>query len=236
MTDPRARLTTAPGIGPLELSDTSATLCPIELSPDVTEVSTGEPSNAKPKLLVVQDGQELPTVVIADEADPRKQETWLSLPRPPVQPVSDSGWPQAEVVLMTSQRPPMLPARSWRVPALLFAFAGALLLLGFARLASHRVVLDSAAVRAAQPMSGASLESPLALRKIAPAVSVTALPAERPVPALNAPSVASVGAVHGVPPRVLAAHLNEQKPNLTRAVSEAAPSASVPDKPKRAIY
>ena len=240
MTDPRARLTTDPGIGPLDPADTSTTLCAIE--PIAPEQEAAEPSwgvldTAKPRLLLVpEDERELATVVISDEIDPRTLETQLSLPPPPRVPVSDSGWPQAEIVLMTSQRPPpMLPPGRWRTPALLFALTGVLLLVGLARLVSEHAAAQRAALGAVPPAVGTLLKSPRVRAMVSRTAQVAVL---APGSVASAPAVSAVAIAPSAPPvRVGAPHLGSPKPNLVHDVSaEAPPSAPVSEKPKRAIY
>ena len=248
MRDPRARVTTDPGIGPLDPAETSATLCalapiaPIAPADDAAEPSSGAPDTAKPRLLLVpEDDRELATVVISGENDPRTLETQLSLPAPPRLPVSDSGWPQAEVVLMTSQRPPpMLPPRHWRTPALLFALTGVLLLVALARLVSDRAAAQRTALGAAQPAVGASLSSPRVRAMVSRPAPVPVQAPGTVASASSLPVNAALLVPSSSPMRVAAPHLGSAKPNLPNLVhdvaAEALPSAPDPEKPKRAIY
>jgi hypothetical protein len=226
-------LTTDPGIGPVDLGDTSATLHALEAAEEV------EPDAVylQPQALVaasLHKTLELQTVKLSDDIDPRKLATQLSMQRGPAVPPFDSGWPPADVVLTSSQRP-SAPSRRWRVPALLLTLLGALLLLVLARAAWRPAGAGNATASAVRPAVGASL---------APAIAAKSPAGREPVATAANPAGASVQASSIAPPSLtperaaLPAHHEHGavKPSSLPAASSPALAASSSAKPKRAIY
>ena len=96
MTDQRNRVTTDPGLGPVEIEHPS-TLRSIAAADPVETDSAGAPVYYEPKLLnAVSDHKtlELETVKLARDIDPRKLPTELTLRRPVlhVVPASETSW------------------------------------------------------------------------------------------------------------------------------------------------
>ena len=264
MTDPRDRLSTDPGIGPVDLGDKSATLRPLEIVEEEVYESPDVSVYCEPKPLVAASEHrtlEIATVKLAQDIDPRRLPTEVRGLRTPSAPRVDSGWPQADLVLTSSQRP-AAPPRRWRGPVALFALLGALLLLVVARGASQRKAaqVDAlSAARRAQPTPAA----PVALARVAPSlVAPTPVALTAPPVALTAPPVALTAPSAVLTPAPSAAsssasgvsaarsvHVAPAKPTHTPVVAHAvvkpssaslangpAVSESTPAKPKRAIY
>ncbi len=231
MTDQRDRVTTDPGLGPID-PDNSATLRSIENAVEVEPDGASYYFEAKP-LVPVSDHRtlEMQTVKLSDEIDPRKLPTELSLPRSPTPPRYDSGWPQAEVVLTSTQRP--APLRRWRVPAVLLTLLGGLLLLVLGRAIAQRASNPSGIAVAPQTVAAPQLApvQPIAVLA-APAASVSAVPSAAPVLSAAAPN-----AVHAAPAPPAVTKLSHASPKATLQASASTPlNASVSTKPKRAIY
>jgi hypothetical protein len=237
VTDQRERVSTDPGIGPVE-ADNSATLGSIEAAVEVEPDGASLYYEPKP-LIAISDHRtlEMETVKLSQDIDPRKLATELSLPRSPVPPRYDSGWPQAEVVLTSSQRPAP-PARRWRVPALLLGVLVALLLLVLARgsaqhsaeqSAASSLRVETVAPPAAKPAAVVPAASPAPSAALL-AVSVAPLPSAAPAPSASAAS-------HIAAPAVVVAHhaAAALKASAPWSANSSAPSAPTV-KPKRAIY
>jgi hypothetical protein len=233
VTDKRERVSTDPGLGPLEPPGPS-TLRSIEAAEDLSSVSPNAPVYYEPSPLVaVSDHKtlEVETVKLAENIDPRKLATEMRLGRvPSLVPPSDSGWPPQTA--LSSSTPPDRPSRRRRAPLVLCALLGVLFVLVLARVAARRpasVVGTSsptAAVAApAAPPQLASAEVPAAPT---PAVADTAVTAAAPE--------ASAEPAHTETKRATSnARQRSAKANSQSAAREplAAPSSS---KPKRAIY
>lgn len=141
MTDQRDRVSTDPGIGPIDVNDCS-TLRSIAAAEEIEPDGASLYYEPKP-LISISDHKtlEVATVRLSEDIDPRRLRTELSLSRSPAPPRYESGWPQAEVVLTRSERPTP-PKHRWRVPALMFAVLGALLALMVARRVLHQVPVE----------------------------------------------------------------------------------------------
>jgi hypothetical protein len=200
VTDQRERVSTDPGIGPIN-ADNTTTLRSIEAAVEV------EPDGASlyyepGPLVAVSDHRtlEMETVKLSQEIDPRRRPTELSLPRSPIPPRFDSGWPQADLVLTSSQRPAASPPRRWRVPALLFGVLLALLMLVLARSAMHRAAAQNAAasirIEPATVPPPALKRGPVAVNAAQPVANVTPTSSAQPVasaePASSGQPAASV--------------------------------------------
>ncbi|MEO6602722.1 MAG: hypothetical protein ABIQ16_22755 [Polyangiaceae bacterium] len=246
MTDQRERVSTDPGIGPID--ESTATLRSIR--EDVEVEPDGASLYYEPKPLVaISDHRtlEMETVKLSQDIDPRKLATELSLPRSPPPPRYDSGWPQAEVVLTSSQRPAP-PVRRWRVPALLFGVLVALLLLVLARSSAQRSAEQSAgsaphAEAVAVPGAVAVVVRPTASAVSSSALTAASadLPADSaapsaPSPSAAPPSSASTVSHSSAPEAVLAvAHRAALKASPQPSATSSALSEPAA-KPKRAIY
>jgi len=238
VTDPRDKVSTDPGIGPVDLADGN---------PSQVDIATALDSAAlyyQPQLLIpVSDHKtlELETIKLSDEIDPRKQVTELRLPRSPLPPPFDSGWPPADVVLTSSQRP-QAPARRWRTPLVLFGLLGALLLLVVARAVAHRNALTKQTASAARPVPVVLLTLPVSSERApkskAPTVATSgaAIPpsAAAPAPALTPTSVAASSVAPVRAGSALSHGAPKSTPPLTTTSTALPASASA--KPKRAIY
>jgi hypothetical protein len=247
VTDKRDRISTDPGLGPIEPPGPS-TLRSLEVVEDAG-ISPNAPVYYEPLPLVAVSNHktlEIETVKLAEDIDPRKLVTELRLHRPPAFiPASDSGWPP-ETALSSSQ-PPAGPVRRWRTPVVLLSLLAALLLLVLARAVSRRST--AGAVSAAHGALSAAPAAPVALL---PASAATQSSAPVAPVAVTAPSIASVPDTAPTDPVAAPAgpvaaataaaaraplappHLVKQSPPPSASnASLAAPSAS---KPKRAIY
>jgi hypothetical protein len=173
VTDQRNRVTTDPGLGPVELEHQSTLRSIVAADPIAADEDPGALVYYEPKPLhAVSDHKtlELETVKLAKDIDPRKLPTELKLRRPvlhvlpasdpnwpaPVAPpeagwtppLFDSGWPPPETVLTTSQPPQAARRRSF-VPLVLFALLGAAVLIVLGATARRRTAASaSAALRA----------------------------------------------------------------------------------------
>jgi hypothetical protein len=253
VTDQRERVSTDPGIGPVD-ADNTATLRSIEAAVEIEPDGASLYYEPLP-LRAVSDHRtlEMETVKLAQEIDPRKLQTELSLPRSPVPPRYDSGWPQADLVLTSSQRPAP-PRRRWRLPVLLLGVLVALLTLVLARSAAQRTTEQNAAsalrtevvalpAPAPQPVPVAPVASvpPVAASaaaSAAPTSSAVSAPTSSAVsaPTSSAVSAPSTSAVSRASAPVLAAP-HHAAPKLSAAPSASNPAPSAPTaKPKRAIY
>ncbi len=244
MTDKREKISTDPGLGPLDPPGPS-TLRSIEVAEDLSSVSPNAPVYFEPAPLVaVSDHKtlEVETVKLAENIDPRKLATEMRLGRvsSSLVPPSDSGWPP-ETALTSSQPPDGLGRRRWRTPLVLVALLGALLVLVLARATARR---SAAAVSASGAVS-ASVVAPEALGAPPPAAIAVA---DSAAPTVAAPGTSAQPAAIAAPRPTLAppahnestraasnARQHSAKPNPQLVAHEplAAPSSS---KPKRAIY
>jgi len=179
VTDPRNRVTTDPGLGPVEREHASTLRSMTAADPVPDDEIPGAPVYYEPKPLhAVSEHKtlELETVKIARDIDPRKLPTELKLRRPvlhvlpasdPLWPAPaplplslsesaspslqyDSNWPPPETVLTTSQ-PPLSARRRSHLPLLLFLtlVTAVLLLLGVR--AWSRSQLPGVAAQVVQP-------------------------------------------------------------------------------------
>jgi len=244
VTEQRERVTTDPGIGPVDPNNAS-TLLSIESAEEVEPDGVSlyyEPQDLVPAL--ERRSLELETVRLSAEIDPRKQPTELSL-RSPAPPQYDSGWPQAEVALTTSQRPEA-PRRSRRVPLVLLSVLVALLLLVLGRAAVRRLTPQGSTASASQRVEALPLATPKPALPVPveqrPAPAIASAPASTPIasavstpiPASSAVTAHTSSAVTGHPAN-LARH-GTLKANLSPSASSRPLSEPAPSKPKRAIY
>jgi hypothetical protein len=198
VTDQRNRVTTDPGLGPVEVEHQSTLRSIVAAEPVAEDEDPSARVYYEPKPLhAVSDHKtlELETVKLAKDIDPRKLPTELKLRRPVLHvmpasdpnwpapavpeagwtpPLFDSGWPPPETVLTTSQ-PPLAARRRSFVPLVLLALLGAAVLL----------VLGATARRRTAASANAALR--------APAVTLPVAAASKPIEALPTPlpSVAS---------------------------------------------
>jgi hypothetical protein len=179
---------------------------------------------------------EVETIKLADDIDPRKLPTELRLARPPSVAAPDSGWPQTDVVVVSSQ-PPQAPRRGWRAPLALLILFGALVVLVLARGAAQRAHARAQAASAAAPAETSVPTEVAATPSPAPSsVSAVAVPE---VPASAAAAVAPPVPVpkaqkHAGPQRNLVK--SSARPIIDSEPSSRALAAPSPGKPKRAIY
>ena len=243
MTDQRDRVITDPGIGPVEF-DNPSTLRSMAVADEVLVAdSLGGPVYYEPKQLnAISDHKtiEIETVKLSQDIDPRKLPTELSIQRPPLVPQFDSGWPPADLVLTSSQRP-MAPRRRWRVPVVLFALLGALLLLVLARSMAWRAGVDGAAANGAVPMTTVLPAKPAPpVLVIGPSSSSAALlPAASTVPVLSAAPSPSATQIASDPSAASSSRHGSVTvgPQPSAHISTlSTPSAAPVAKPKRAIY
>ena len=229
MTDQRNRMTTDPGLGPVEREHASTlrSMTAAEPIPD-DELQAAVYFEPKPLHAVSEHKTlELETVKLAKDIDPRKLPTELKLRRPVlhVLPASDpnwpapaappdadwpahfdSGWPPPEIVLMTSQPPPA--RRRSFIPLVLLVLLGAAVLLVFGARARHRS--SATAVAAAR--------APNAVQALPSSPSVVqALPSAAPLAISEVAAVPSASASVVDPPEV--------------AESSAVPSSAQPADP-----
>jgi hypothetical protein len=204
-------------------------------------------------LIAVSDHKtiEVETVKLAVDIDPRKLPTELRLVRPPSVP-PDSGWPQTDVVVVSSQ-PPLAARRRWRASALLFVPLvplGALLMVALARGAVQRS-------HAASPAPSVEMQSRQPPRtapasEAAEPVPATAITAPNPIPTIAAsdlpqdvapPASALVplaparsAKIHASAPHIAAKPISHAKTSPTLGASSPVLAQPSPPKPKRAIY
>lgn len=197
MTDQRNRVTTDPGLGPIEREHASTLRSITAADPIPEDEIPGAPVYYEPKPLhAVSDHKtlELETVKLSKDIDPRKLPTELKLrrpvlhvlpasdpnwPAPPAQPdvgwppaQYDSGWPPPETVLTTSQ-PPLAARRRSYIPLVLLVLLSVSLLLVLGARARRRSLVPAVTAQAMQPAAALTL------------------PAEpKPLPAEPAPSAA----------------------------------------------
>jgi hypothetical protein len=197
----RNRVTTDPGLGPIEREHASTLRSITAAEPIPEDEIPGAPVYFEPKPLhAVSEHKtlELETVKLAKDIDPRKLPTELKLRRPVLHvlpasdpnwpapaplpdagnlsPLFDSNWPPPETVLTTST-PPLATRRRSFVPLVLLVVLAACFLLVFgARRARHRALAPAVAVQAAQPP--APVLAP-------PVTSAEALPSTVPAPAAS---------------------------------------------------
>ena len=262
MSDQRNRVTTDPGLGPIEPEHPSTLRSMAAASPiPGAEESIGAPVYYEPKPLnAVSDHKtlELETVKLSENIDPRKLPTELKLRRPvlhvlpasdpnwpaPV-PQFDSGWPPPETVLTTSQ-PPQVPRRRSFIPLALLLLLGAsvLLLLG-ARARRHsaasgatQIVAPESLARVSPKKVGPLPSAPPAglSRGSTPVASPSASSAQAATGAVL-PANATEAAANALPARSAdGPHHTISKLNVPSIANGPAPSAPPGAKPKRAIY
>jgi hypothetical protein len=238
-----------PGSPPLAGSDGSSpsTLRSIEVAPPVSPADEGPaaPVYYEPQpLIAVSDHKtiEVDTIKLAEDIDPRKLPTELRLARPASVAPPDSGWPQSDVVVVSSQ-PPAARGRRLRASAVLLTMLGAILILLLARGAvrrTHAAVQTATPAPSAPPINAA----PALSGELAPpppgggALAVNAEPAPSGEAALvteAAPALSAPRAPSHAPHRALKTNLH---PKLEPAPSASSPVLALPgvSKPKRAIY
>jgi hypothetical protein len=214
VTDQRNRVTTDPGLGPIEREYASTLRSMTAAEPVRDDEIPGAPVYYEPKPLhAVSEHKtlELETVKLAKDIDPRKLPTELKLRRPVLHvlpasdpnwpapspqpdavwpsPQYDSNWPPPETVLTTSQPPLSARRRSFLPLVMLVLLSAALLLLLGTRLLRRSPGL-AVATQAALPAPLSAAPSPKSVEPTsgaapAPAPSNEALP-----PASVAPSPA----------------------------------------------
>jgi len=231
VTDQRDRVTTDPGIGPVDLDNTTtlrsiAAAAAVEVEPD------GSALYYEPKPLVAYSDHktlEIATVKLSAGIDPRKLPTELSLPRVQGSAQYDSGWPQAAIAL-TSSQPPQPARRAWRMPVALLAVLCALLIFALAR---------SAARRSARQANAGAVSTHAAERAPAAELSRATATAETPAlpPAPNPPlaslpaassSASNAASMPAAPGAGVAASTPAELPSAGMAVSAPSmPSAGV---------
>jgi hypothetical protein len=222
VTDQRNRLTTDPGLGPLEREHPStlrsiAAADPVEPPTD----GPGAPVYYEPKPLNAvceHKTLELETVKLSNDIDPRKLPTELKLRRPVlhVMPASDpnwpapvaqfdSGWPPPETVVTTSQPPGPARRRSF-IPLVLLVLLGATLLLVLGANSRRRSPSAETAQRtdpavpaaAASPKHAEALSTASAMASSASAESQLA-PSAAPAPEAESAVGASAAATAAEP-------------------------------------
>jgi hypothetical protein len=243
MTSKRGPTSDSPFFNQRAEADSPSTLRSIEVAEEIaadTEVQPAPVYYEPQPLPAISDHKtiEVETIKLADDIDPRKLPTELRLARPPSVAAPDSGWPQTDVVVVSSQ-PPQAPRRRWRAPLALLILFGALVVLVLARGAAQR------AHAAAQAASAAALAD----TSVPTEVAATLSPAPSPVSTVAVPAVPESAAPEAAPP------VPEPKPqkhagrqrnpvkSSARPTSDSESSASSrvlaapsPSKPKRAIY
>jgi len=282
VTDQRNRVTTDPGLGPIEVEHPSTLrsiaaaepvaaepielevveleaidLEPIDLEPIETD-GLGASVYYKPKPLnAVSDHKtlELETVKLAQDIDPRKLPTELTLRRPVLHvvpsepswgappspeydwspPPYDSGWPPPETVLTTSQ-PPQAARRSLAPLLLLTVLAVVLLFVLGAKILRRSAAPPVAAERAASMPLTASVSAKNLPVLPSAAKAISAAP---PVGASLPPSPASsngAAVVAAALPSSAARHPASARPLSLPITHSRVLSAPPTTKPKRAIY
>jgi len=277
VTDQRNRVTTDPGLGPIEVEHPSTLRSiaaaepiaaePIELEVVELEAIELEPIETdalgasvyyKPKPLnAVSDHKtlELETVKLAEDIDPRKLPTELTLRRPVLHvvpsepswgappsaeydwspPQYDSGWPPPETVLTTSQ-PPQAARRSL-VPLLSLTLLAVVLLFVLGAKILRRSAAPAVAAERAVAMTLTAVAPPKKL-----AVLPSAAKAIGAAPSLSAslpPSPAAsngAAAVAAALPSSAARHQASSRPLPLPYAHSRVRSAPPTTKPKRAIY
>jgi len=191
----RNRVTTDPGLGPIEREHASTLRSMTAAEPIPEDEIPGAPVYFEPKPLhAVSDHKtlELETVKLAKDIDPRKLPTELKLRRPvlhvlpasdpnwpapaplpdagDLSPLFDSNWPPPETVLTTST-PPLAKRRRSFVPVLLLAVlvACSVLVLG-ARRVRHRAITSAVAVQPAAPVALVAAAAPSSVEPLPGAV------------------------------------------------------------------
>ena len=252
VTDQRNRLTTDPGLGPIEHEHRS-TLRSIEAAERVEELveSPGAPVYCEPKPLHAASEHktlELETVKLSKDIDPRRLPTELKLRRPVlhVMPASDpnwpapapqfdSGWPPPETVVTTSQ-PPAAARRRTFIPLVLLVLLGATLLLVLGANARRRA-LSAETAQAAQAATRVAA---------APPKQVEVPPSTPPALTGSSESAASDPAANTLPasappPAPESESESESTANASAAATSAEPAASAAptrpaDAPHHATY
>lgn len=245
MTD-RNRVTTDPGLGPIEREHASTLRSMTVAEPIPEDEIPGGQVYFEPKPLhAVSDHKtlELETVKLAKDIDPRKLPTELKLrrpvlhvlpasdpnwPAPVLQPdvgspsaLFDSNWPPPETVLTTST-PPIAKRRRSLVPlALLVLLAAGFVLVFGARRVRHRAGAPAVAAQAVPPAAAVAL------------VAAASPPSVEPPPSAAPPAGSSEeSAANVAPPSADSAALpdsSESLPTVASAVvGEAAASATPP--------
>ena len=186
MTDQRNRVTTDPGLGPIEREHASTLRSMTAADPIPEDEIPGSPVYFEPKPLhAVSEHKtlELETVKLAQDIDPRKLPTELKLRRPVLHvlpasdpnwpapspqsdavwpsPQYDSNWPPPETVVTTSQ-PSLAARRRSYLPLLLFVLVGTALLLLLGVRAFRRSSVQAVAAHAALPAPPPAAPAPLA--------------------------------------------------------------------------
>ena len=175
MTDQRNRVTTDPGLGPIQREHASTLRSMTVAEPVPEDEIAGAPVYYEPKPLHAASEHktlELETVKLAKDIDPRKLPTELKLRRPVLHvlpasdpnwpapepqdlgwppPQFDSGWPPPETVL-TSSQPPLAARRRSYIPFVILVLLAASVLLVLGARARRRSLLPTVTAHAMQPM------------------------------------------------------------------------------------
>jgi hypothetical protein len=237
VTDPRERVTTDPGIGPVEPDSFSTMRSMVAADEAQGDGSAGRPVYYEPTPLQAPTNHktlEIETIKLSQEIDPRKLPTELSLPRSAGAAPVDSGWPQAEVAVTTS--PPLsVQPRRWRVPALLLALLGAVLLLVLARARARLPGAEGDAPNTVQRSGVPAQQAPVALEQapappIAPSSTITVgeppAPSAAPTPdALDAPGAPAALSTPEVPAAAVSGGASERALPLVGAPSASSTAA-----------
>ena len=258
MTDQRNRLTTDPGLGPIESEHPSTLRSIAAARPIAPDDEFGAPVYYEPKPLhAVSDHKtlELETVKLSEDIDPRKLPTELKLRRPVLHvvpgsdpnwqapaPAFDSGWPPPETVVTTSQRP--LPARRRSyIPLVAFVLCCVTLLLVLGANARRR---STAAVAGQRKQGAPAVTSPKQLetvRGMSPASAnrppprsavVASAPAAPAAHAVSAPEAArSASASASIAELEASASATGAAPATSGSPATSAASARFADAPHR---
>ncbi|HTA92061.1 MAG TPA: hypothetical protein VK745_20920 [Polyangiaceae bacterium] len=224
-------------------ADTPSTLRSIEVAAEIapdTEVQLA-PVYYEPQPLVSTSDHktiEIETIKLADDIDPRKLPTELRLARPVAAAPPDSGWPQTDVVVVSSQ-PPLAPRRRWRAPLALLVLLGALALLLILRSVARRSPSTAPAEVSAAP-SYVAPAGPTSANAVVPAPSTSAVDTALPASAPDAPTSAELAPAPLAPKEQR--HINPRNgarpSNVDPAPGAGNGTLATPssDKPKRAIY
>ena len=245
MTDQRNRVTTDPGLGPVEREHASTLRSITAADPIPEDEIPGTSVYFEPKPLhAVSEHKtlELETVKLAKDIDPRKLPTELKLRRPvlhvlpasdPNWPVPlpqanvvvqhDSNWPPPETTLTTSQFPVAGRRRSF-VPLVMLVLFGATAVLVLGARARHR---SSAIALAAPPPQPVQAALPVAVPSPEPESSEPAAGELAPEASASSPSADSVESPTTVASAAALASA-EPTPNAAPATPHHAPLKAAP--------
>ena len=242
MTSKRGPASDSPFFNQRAEADSPSTLRSIEVADEIaadTEVQPAPVYYEPQPLPATSDHKtiEVETIKLADDIDPRKLPTELRLARPPSVAAPDSGWPQTDVVVVSSQ-PQQAPRRRWRAPLALLILFGALVVLVLARGAAQRAHAAAQAASAAALVETSVPTQVLSPPSLAPTpVSAAAVPEVPESAAAVAPPVPEAKPQkHANPSRNPVK--SSPRPNMDSDQSASGRALAVPNptKPKRAIY